>query len=163
MEKCPARAGQAQFSGPEASDVRESVCLLELILKKLNPLLMVGRHVRLITEVPSRQRDDGEFDVRGRGLSDRERRPRLITLDEANIESGRDTIFRLQAINLAEVSVDPRRSGNGLVFTSRDYTRLVRSYGLKQEFITPHCPQQNGMVEQVTNTVWTVASDWAVI
>jgi len=30
------------------------------------------------------------------------------------------------------------RSDNGLVFTSRDYTRLVRSYGLKQEFITPH-------------------------
>ena len=30
------------------------------------------------------------------------------------------------------------RSDNGLVFTSRHYTRLVRSYGLKQEFITPH-------------------------
>ncbi len=41
------------------------------------------------------------------------------------------------------------RSDNGLVFTSRAYTRLVRSYGLKQEFITPHCPQQNGMVERV--------------
>ncbi|MGY0561681.1 DDE-type integrase/transposase/recombinase [Luteimonas sp. A277] len=39
------------------------------------------------------------------------------------------------------------RSDNGLVFTSRHYTRLVHSYGLKQEFITPHCPQQNGMVE----------------
>jgi putative transposase len=41
------------------------------------------------------------------------------------------------------------RSDNGLVFTSRHCTRLVRSYGLKQEFITPHCPQQNGMVERV--------------
>ncbi|MEL6635082.1 MAG: DDE-type integrase/transposase/recombinase, partial [Bacteroidota bacterium] len=30
------------------------------------------------------------------------------------------------------------RSDNGLVFTSRAYTKLVRSYGLKQEFITPH-------------------------
>jgi hypothetical protein len=40
------------------------------------------------------------------------------------------------------------RSDNGLVFTSRNYTRLVRSYGLRQEFITPHCPQQNGMVER---------------
>lgn len=38
------------------------------------------------------------------------------------------------------------RSDNGLVFTSRHYTALVRSYGLKQEFITPHCPQQNGMI-----------------
>ena len=36
------------------------------------------------------------------------------------------------------------RSDNGLVFTSRSFTALVRSYGLKQEFITPHCPQQTG-------------------
>ena len=41
------------------------------------------------------------------------------------------------------------RSDNGLVFTSRAYTKLVRSYGLKQEFITPHCPQQNGMMERL--------------
>ena len=33
------------------------------------------------------------------------------------------------------------------------YTRLVRSYGLQQEFITPHCPQQNGMVERVIRTL----------
>ncbi len=45
------------------------------------------------------------------------------------------------------------RSDNGLVFTSRPYTRLVRSYGLQQEFITPHCPQQNGMVERVIRTL----------
>jgi putative transposase len=45
------------------------------------------------------------------------------------------------------------RSDNGLVFASRDYTRLVRSYGLRQEFITPHCPQQNGMVERVIRTL----------
>ena len=45
------------------------------------------------------------------------------------------------------------RSDNGLVFTSRTYTRLVRSYGLRQEFITPHCPQQNGMVERLIRTV----------
>lgn len=44
------------------------------------------------------------------------------------------------------------RSDSGLVFTSRDYTRLVRSYGL-QEFITPHCPQQNGMAERVIRTL----------
>lgn len=45
------------------------------------------------------------------------------------------------------------RSDNGLVFTSRRYTSLVRSYGLKQEFITPHCPQQNAMVERVIRTL----------
>lgn len=42
------------------------------------------------------------------------------------------------------------RSDNGLVFTSSNYTRLVRSYGLRQEFITP---QQNGMVERVIRTL----------
>ena len=41
------------------------------------------------------------------------------------------------------------RSDTGLVFNSRAYTRMVRSYGLRQEFITPHCPQQNGMIERV--------------
>ena len=45
------------------------------------------------------------------------------------------------------------RSDNGLVFTSRRYTRLVRSYGLQQEFITPHCPQQNGMIERLIRTL----------
>lgn len=30
-----------------------------------------------------------------------------------------------------------------LVFTSRSYAALVRGYGLRQEFITPHCRQQN--------------------
>ena len=45
------------------------------------------------------------------------------------------------------------RSDNGLVFTSRKYTALVKSYGLRQEFITPHCPQQNGMVECVIRTL----------
>ncbi len=45
------------------------------------------------------------------------------------------------------------RSDNGLVFTSRSYTALVRSYGLRQEFITPHSPEQNGMVERVIRTL----------
>ena len=45
------------------------------------------------------------------------------------------------------------RSDNGLVFTSRKYTALVRSYGLQQEFITPHCPQQNGMMERLIRSL----------
>ncbi len=45
------------------------------------------------------------------------------------------------------------RSDNGLVFTSRSYKALVKSYGLQQEFITPHCPQQNGMVERLIRTI----------
>jgi putative transposase len=45
------------------------------------------------------------------------------------------------------------RSDNGLVFTSRSYRALVRSYGIRQEFITPHTPQQNGMVERLIRTL----------
>jgi putative transposase len=45
------------------------------------------------------------------------------------------------------------RSDNGLVFCSRHYTALVRSYGLQQEFITPYTPEQNGMVERVIRTL----------
>ena len=45
------------------------------------------------------------------------------------------------------------RSDNGLVFTSRSHTAMVRSYRLRQEFITPHRPQQNGMVERVIRTL----------
>ncbi|WP_198666034.1 integrase core domain-containing protein [Tropicimonas sp. IMCC34043] len=45
------------------------------------------------------------------------------------------------------------RSGNGLVFASRHFTAIVRSHGLKQAFITLHCPRQNGMVERVIRTL----------
>lgn len=43
-------------------------------------------------------------------------------------------------------------SDNGSIFTSRSFTALVRSYGLRQEFITPHSPEQNGLVERVSRT-----------
>lgn len=45
------------------------------------------------------------------------------------------------------------RSDNGLVFCSRHYRALVRSYGLQQEFITPYTPEQNGIVERVIRTL----------
>src|ERR1700753_2875760 len=45
------------------------------------------------------------------------------------------------------------RSDNGLIFPSRSYTALVRGYGLPQEFITPHSPEQNGMVERLIRTL----------
>ena len=48
------------------------------------------------------------------------------------------------------------RSDNGLVFTSRGFTALVKGYGLRQESITPHNPQQNGMVERVIRTLKAV-------
>jgi putative transposase len=47
----------------------------------------------------------------------------------------------------------PLRSDNGLVFTSRARTQLIRSSALHQEFTTPHCPHQNGMIESVIRTL----------
>ncbi|MEM6943356.1 MAG: integrase core domain-containing protein [Pseudomonadota bacterium] len=41
----------------------------------------------------------------------------------------------------------------GLVFTSRAYTKMVWSYGLKQELITPHRPQQSGMMDRLIRSL----------
>lgn len=40
------------------------------------------------------------------------------------------------------------RSDNGLVFQSRRFRQTCKDYRLKQEFITPYTPQQNGMIER---------------
>lgn len=45
------------------------------------------------------------------------------------------------------------RSDNGLVFSSKAYVSLVKAYGLRQEFITPYTPQQNGMIERLIRTI----------
>ena len=45
------------------------------------------------------------------------------------------------------------RSDNGLIFQSRRFREACSSYGLKQEFITPYCPQQNGMIERFFGTL----------
>jgi putative transposase len=46
------------------------------------------------------------------------------------------------------------RSDNGPVFTNRSYTALVRGYALRQELITPHTPEQNGLAaERVIRTL----------
>ena len=37
------------------------------------------------------------------------------------------------------------RHDNGLVFGSRSFRSVVKDYGLKQEYITPYTPQQNGL------------------
>ncbi|WP_226629389.1 integrase core domain-containing protein [Alloyangia pacifica] len=42
---------------------------------------------------------------------------------------------------------------NGSFFTSLHFTAIVGSYGLKQEFITSHCPQQYGMVGRFIRTL----------
>ena len=40
------------------------------------------------------------------------------------------------------------RSDNGLIFQSRRFRAACRDYRLKQEFITPYTPEQNGMIER---------------
>jgi putative transposase len=40
------------------------------------------------------------------------------------------------------------RSDNGLVFQSRRFREACRFYRLKQEYITPYTPEQNGLIER---------------
>ena len=40
------------------------------------------------------------------------------------------------------------RGDNGLVFQSRRFRAACRDYSLRQEFVTPYTPQQNGMIER---------------
>lgn len=45
------------------------------------------------------------------------------------------------------------RSDNGLVFMAKSYQQTVKDYGLRQEYITPYTPEQNGLVERVFRTM----------
>jgi len=40
------------------------------------------------------------------------------------------------------------RSDNGLVFLSKRFRSACKFYGLKQEFVTPYTPEQNGVIER---------------
>ncbi len=40
------------------------------------------------------------------------------------------------------------RSDNGLIFQSRRFRPACRDYRLRQEFITPYTPEQNGIIER---------------
>ena len=48
---------------------------------------------------------------------------------------------------------DSGRYHNGLVFGSQRYVAAANNYGLKQEYITPYTPQENGMCERLIRTV----------
>lgn len=45
------------------------------------------------------------------------------------------------------------RSDNGLVFGSKVFVKVVKRYGLDQEYITPYTPEQNGMIERFFKTL----------
>ena len=42
---------------------------------------------------------------------------------------------------------------NGLVFGAKPFVKVVRRYGLDQEYITPYTPEQNGMIERFFGTL----------
>ena len=45
------------------------------------------------------------------------------------------------------------RSDNGLIFQSHRFRAACRDYRLKQEFITPYTPEQNGLMERFFRTL----------
>ena len=45
------------------------------------------------------------------------------------------------------------RSDNGLIFGAKAFVRTANRYGVRQEYITPHTPQQNGMIERFFRTI----------
>ena len=61
--------------------------------------------------------------------------------DHGGICQARASVDRALRHSYASPDVLPASFGQrGLVFTLRSYTALVRSYGLRQEFITRHSP-----------------------
>jgi len=69
---------------------------------------------------------------------------------EAALQEG--LIYRFGRLKRLEVSI-MLRSDNGLVFSSQSFTKMVRDYNFKQEFITPYTPEQNGMIERFFRTI----------
>jgi len=45
------------------------------------------------------------------------------------------------------------RSDNGLVFGSKVFTQVINKHGIKQEYITPYTPEQNGLIERFFRTL----------
>jgi putative transposase len=45
------------------------------------------------------------------------------------------------------------RSDNGLIFSSKEFLKLIAAYGLDTEYITPYTPEQNGVVERFMRTL----------
>jgi len=45
------------------------------------------------------------------------------------------------------------RHDNGLVFGSRRYVATITDYGLRQEYIAPYTPEQNGLCERFIRTI----------
>jgi putative transposase len=77
-----------------------------------------------------------------------ERTGRAKTAERALEEA---LLARFGTLRSAPANMLPRHD-NGLVFGSRQYRAVVSDYGLKQEYITPYTPQQNGLCERFIKT-----------
>ncbi len=69
---------------------------------------------------------------------------------EAALQEG--LIYRFGRLKRLENKIT-LRSDNGLVFTSKSFTKTVKDYNFSQEFITPYTPEQNGMIERFFRTL----------
>ncbi len=69
---------------------------------------------------------------------------------EAALQEG--LIYRFGKLRKLETPII-LRSDNGLVFTSKSFTKTVKNYKFEQEFITPYTPEQNGMIERFFRTI----------
>lgn len=49
---------------------------------------------------------------------------------------------------LRPVGAPVLRSDNGLIFQGQRFRQACRDYRLQQEFIAPHTPEQNGIIER---------------
>jgi putative transposase len=69
---------------------------------------------------------------------------------EAALQEG--LIYRFKKLGRLEKQIT-LRSDNGLVFSSKSFTKMIKDYNFEQEFITPYTPQQNGMIERFFRTI----------
>jgi putative transposase len=69
---------------------------------------------------------------------------RAVTAERALEEA---LLYRFGHVRLAPEGLTLRHD-NGLVFGSRRYRRTCREYRLRQEFITPYTPEENGLCER---------------
>jgi putative transposase len=84
----------------------------------------------------------------------------VIGLNVSQRNDAREAVHALEDACLRRFGVLPRadtgvvlRSDNALVYASELYRSQARAYGLTQEFILPHTPEQNGVAESFMGTL----------
>jgi putative transposase len=80
---------------------------------------------------------------------------RISPSQKASIAEGalEDALIRRFSLNKELSKGLLIRSDNGLIFSSKQYLKLVHDYGLIPEYITPYTPEQNGVIERFMRTL----------